>query len=232
MKINNLRIFINGNEIIKNISCTLPKGTITCCIGKSGAGKTTFLKSIARLIKPFAGTIEIDNNVIKLYASNLYAQKIGFVFQDFNLFPHMTVLQNCIDPLLIQGVSTEQAINRATDILTELGLAEKKDAHPSELSGGQKQRTAIARALCLQPAILVLDEPTSSLDPENSEILKNILQKYACEGLTVLLSTQDMNFARIVSDRILFMQQGEIVEVCEQAAECTGCGLIKTYIRT
>lgn len=231
IEIKNLCVTLSKQEIIKDISRTLPSGQIICCIGKSGAGKTTLLRTIAGLIKPSSGSIEIEGASIQTLDTRTRAQKVGFVFQDFNLFAHMNVLQNCIDPLLIQRVSREQAIKEALKILTQLGMAEKLNSFPHELSGGQQQRVAVARALCLQPAVLVMDEPTASLDPENSMILADILRALCATGLTVILSTQDMHFARTISDRILFMQNGTILEECEQVADCTDCRHIRSFLQ-
>jgi ABC-type polar amino acid transport system ATPase subunit len=232
MDIKNLRITLDSIEILKGISCTFKQGAITSCIGRSGAGKTTLLKTLAGLIKPSSGSIEIDNSSIENMTPMQRAQKIGFVFQDFNLFAHMNVLQNCIDPLLIQGITPKEATERACKILAQLGIAEKADAYPRELSGGQQQRVAIARALCLQPNVLIMDEPTASLDPENSSILVNLLRNLSREGLTIILSTQDMSFAQAVSDSILFMQSGEIVEQCEKPTICKECVSITFFLQT
>jgi polar amino acid transport system ATP-binding protein len=230
LKITNLSVSIGVQEVLKNISCTLLSGRITLFIGKSGAGKTTLLRSLAGLIKPTSGAIQVNEIAIETLNAQTRAQTIGFVFQDFNLFSHMTVLQNCIDPLLIQGIAQADAIKRATEILAQLGMTNKINAFPKELSGGQQQRVAIARALCLSPSVLLLDEPTASLDPENSTILGEILRKLAQEGLTIMLSTQDMNFARAIGERIIFMEDGKIVEECDQAAGCSDCLKIKSFI--
>lgn len=230
LKITNLSVSVGAQKVLKNISCTLLSGRITLFIGKSGAGKTTLLRSLAGLIKPTSGAIQFNEIAIETLNAQTRAQTIGFVFQDFNLFAHMTVLQNCIDPLLIQGVNRSDAVKRATKILEQLGMTEKINAYPKELSGGQQQRVAIARALCLQPTVLLLDEPTASLDPENSTILGEILHKLAQKGLTVMLSTQDMNFARAIGERIIFMEDGNIIENCDQAADCIDCLKIKLFI--
>lgn len=231
LKITNLSVSVGAQDILKNISLAIPSACITLLIGKSGAGKTTLLRACAGLTQPTSGCIKIGDKQLSSLDPRARAQKVGFVFQDFNLFAHMNVLQNCIDPLLIQGVTYSDAVYRATEILAELGMAGKKDSYPQQLSGGQQQRVAIARALCLQPLALLLDEPTASLDPENSKILIDILRKLAQEGLTIMLSTQDMNFARAISKRIIFMEDGKIVEECDQAAGCSDCLKIQNFIK-
>ena len=231
LKTTNLSVFIGTQDILKNISVAIPSGCITLLIGKSGAGKTTLLRTLAGLIKPASGAVTIAGISAEKINTQSRAQKIGFVFQDFNLFAHMTVLQNCIDPLLLQGVNRSDAVKRATEILTQLGMNEKSNAYPKNLSGGQQQRAAIARALCLQPAVLLLDEPTASLDPENSGILTDILRKLTQKGLTVIVSTQDMNFARTINERIILMQNGEIAQDCNRPSECFGCLQIKNFIK-
>lgn len=230
LKISNLSVTVSAQEILKNISCSFPSGSITLFIGKSGAGKTTLLRTLAGLIKPTSGTIEIENQPIANLNAQTRAQKIGFVFQDFNLFAHMNVLQNCIDPLLMQGISLAHATQRATEILAQLGMTEKIIAYPKELSGGQQQRVAIARALCLQPLVLLLDEPTASLDPENTGILIDILRNLTHNGLTVALSTQDMSFARAIGQHIIFMQNGEIIEECSNPAPQAECANINAFL--
>jgi polar amino acid transport system ATP-binding protein len=214
--IDNLTIQLQNKMILSNISCTLSVGHITAFIGLSGAGKTTLLKSIAGLIKISDGSIFVEDQVdLTTLSSVQRAQKIGYVFQDFNLFLHLTVVQNCIDPLLVAEMSYDDAVARARDVLEQLQMLNFMDVYPSQLSGGQQQRVAIARALCLQPQILLLDEPTASLDPVNTDILVNILKKLAAEGLIIAVSSQDMSFVSKIFDRVYFMQAGAIVEFCD-----------------
>lgn len=234
-------VTINNQEILNDVYCTLPQGRITTFIGKSGAGKTTVLRACADLIKPTSGNIEIDGISLAecnaplcdapRRAQRCAAQKIGFVFQDFNLFAHMTVLQNCIDPLLIQGITRTQAEERTIELLRRLEIADKRDQYPCALSGGQQQRVAIARALCLQPSVLLLDEPTASLDPINTEILAQILQQLAQQGLTVACSTQDMQFAKNIRDHVYYMEQGRIIEEYDNAAPQNECPNINAFLK-
>lgn len=159
------------------------------------------------------------------------AEVVGYVFQDFNLFPHFTVLENCTDPLDVHGVPQAQARERAMAVLHELGIANLASKYPSELSGGQQQRVAIVRALCLKPDILLLDEPTASLDPENTEILVSICQKFARQGLTIGLSSQDMHFARKVFDRAYYIDNGVVKEFCANRESLGACPLINQFLK-
>lgn len=215
--VKNLVVKLNQQEILKSVSCELLKGRITTFVGRSGAGKTTLLKAITGLAPIISGEI------IKF-------GRVGYVFQDFNLFPHFTVLQNCIDPLIVHGVNPIDAQVRAQDILNQLEMSAFLGQYPAQLSGGQKQRVAIARALCLQPQILLLDEPTASLDPVNTDILVNILKKLAAQGLTVGLSSQDMSFVCKIFDQVYFMQSGEILESCDGFDQIKNCPLINQFI--
>ncbi len=202
----------NKQSILKGITFDAPKGCITTFIGKSGAGKTTLLQSIAQLNANVEGEIILDNKVINSLDPKEQSCTIGFVFQEFNLFPMMTVLQNCIDPLLIRGIAKKDAEQKALKCLTTLGMDQYKDRYPWQLSGGQQQRVAIARALCLEPQVLMFDEPTSSLDPENTELLITILKKLCKNGITILLSSQDMPFVQKIADNIYVIDEGLIVE--------------------
>ena len=232
LNISQLSVIINNTTILNDVSCTLLPGRITLFIGKSGAGKTTLLRTLAGIVYPTTGSVTMNALSINAYNAQQRAQNIGFVFQQFNLFMHMTVLQNCIDPLLIQGISKADAIDRALRILTQLNIAEKISVYPGELSGGQQQRVAIARALCLQPSVLLLDEPTASLDPENSLQLAHILREFANKGLTVAVSTQDLFFAKNIRDHVVYMQEGAVVEQCKQTSDCDDCPHISTFFAT
>lgn len=205
LKINNLTVTIGNKTLLKDISTHIKPGILTACIGKSGAGKTTLLQTIAGLIKPKDGTIFCANKKI------INSKTIGFVFQQFNLFSHMTALDNCIDPLVVNGTPYNHAYKQTVAMLKRLGLEGKELCYPDELSGGQQQRVALARALCLQPSILLLDEPTASLDPENRACLITILEDLARQGLTVIFSTQDMELARRAKE-ILFLAEGKLIE--------------------
>ncbi len=201
----------DNKPIVKNCSFELSPGRITAFIGKSGAGKTTLLKCIAQLIS-YSGTITDNEKLISEYNSAQRCKRIGFVFQEFNLFNNLSVIQNCIDPLLVQAIPQQDARIIALEKLALVDMLEYCDRSVAQLSGGQKQRVALARALCLNPEVLLLDEPTSSLDPENSTLLARYLVRLQSEGLTIAYSSQDMEFVRSTLDRIYFVDKGNIVE--------------------
>ncbi|MGE0010199.1 MAG: amino acid ABC transporter ATP-binding protein [Candidatus Babeliales bacterium] len=227
---NNITLLINNQTILSEASCALEPGRITACIGKSGAGKTTLLKALAGLITTTRGSITINNKQLSSLSAKERSQQIGFVFQDFNLFPHLTALQNCSDPLFVQGVATPEAEKRAHDTLQQLGMQEYAQKYPQELSGGQQQRVAIARALCLNPRVLLLDEPTASLDPENTTILVSILQNLATQGIAIGLSSQDTSFIRQVIDRVYYLERGKITEYCASKETLNICSKITQFI--
>jgi ABC-type polar amino acid transport system ATPase subunit len=228
--VNNVTVRPGEQIILSDVSLSFVPGTITTIIGDSGAGKTTLLKSVVGLVPITAGTIMINGKSLQEFLPQQRAKEIGCVFQDFNLFPHMTVLENCIDPLRVHGIAYHDARTRALTVLKELGMATYQDRYPSQLSGGQQQRVAIARALCLNPRVLLLDEPTASLDPVNTDLLTGILKTLAQRGLTIVVSSQDMDFVRKIIDRAYFMQSGRIVESCENAAQRDQCPTIKKWI--
>jgi len=213
--INTLSVAIKEQILLKSVSCTLVPGRITSFVGPSGAGKTTLLRAIVGLVPLQSGTILLNNKSVATMSNYERAQNIGYVFQDFNLFPCMTVLENCCDALLIHAVPLEEAKSRASVLLEKMGMHKYRDKYPSELSGGQKQRVAIARMLALRPSVILLDEPTASLDPANTDILVEILTQCVQEGLTVGLSTQDMSFAKKIIDRVYYLENGEIQEFCD-----------------
>jgi polar amino acid transport system ATP-binding protein len=203
--------------VLNKVSFRLEKGRITSFIGPSGAGKTSLLKCIANLHTHYAGDINFYGKDTKKLQPIARAGHIGFVLQQFALFPHLTVLQNCTHPLIvIKKMSLEEAEFQAWIILQSLKMTEYQDAYPLKLSGGQQQRAAIARALVLEPEVLLLDEPTSALDPDSKAFLEAILQELIQKGLTVGLSSHDMPFIRRIMDRIYFMEQGSIVEEYDQ----------------
>lgn len=228
--VNNLIVRLQGKDLLNSVSCTLVPGRITLFIGKSGAGKTTLLKSLVGLISKAEGVVIINDKQLTALSCKQRSEEIGYVFQDFNLFPHLSVLQNCIDPLVVHGVSYDQARKRAYEILEQLEMNSFIDNFPSQLSGGQQQRVVIARALCLNPRILLLDEPTASLDPLNTDILVRILKRLVQQGLTIGLSSQDMSFVRKVFDRVYYMQDGQIVEYCEGLEKLDECEKISCFI--
>lgn len=228
--VNNISVQINRQTILNSLSCTLIPGRITIFIGKSGAGKTTVLKALVGLLLPTKGQILINNKQLTALTNQQRAKEIGYVFQNFNLFPHMTVLQNCMDPLLVQGISPSQAKQQTMEILEQLAIQDLTHNYPAQLSGGQQQRVAIARALCLKPKVLLLDEPTASLDPINTDVLVSIIKKLAAQGLTVALSSQDMEFVRKIFDRVYYVENGTIIEFCESRNELDKCSIINKFV--
>lgn len=202
-------------KAVDDVSLTLKKGEIVCLIGPSGSGKSTVLRCIDHLEKPEAGSIYIDGELLKEGAPQ-YTKlrgKMGFVFQHFNLFPNMTVLENLtLAPLKVMGMTEEEANAVAIKYLQKVGLEDKKDTYPNKLSGGQKQRVAIARSLCLNPEVMLFDEPTSALDPEMVIEVLEVMQDLAKQGMTMMVVTHEMGFARTVADRVIFLENGKIVE--------------------
>ena len=217
LKIINLEKDFGENKVLKKISTEVTKGEVVVIIGPSGSGKSTFLRCLNYLEEPSAGEIYFHDSRVgfskKEKELDLQRSKIGMVFQSFNLFPHLTVLENLtIAPINVQQVTNEEAQARARDYLTKVGLLEKINAYPRELSGGEQQRVAIARALCMQPEVMLFDEATSALDPELvGEVLK-VMKDLALSGMTMLVVTHEMGFAREVADRVIFMDKGVIVE--------------------
>ncbi len=202
-------------DVLKGIDTSVAKGEVVCVIGPSGSGKSTFLRCLNLLEVPTAGHIWIEGIDIADRATdiNQIRQEVGMVFQRFNLFPHMTVLDNImLAPRQVRKDGEQQAITRARALLAKVGLAEKADAFPNQLSGGQQQRVAIARALAMQPRIMLFDEPTSALDPEMIKEVLDVMQNLAEEGMTMVVVTHEMGFARQVADRVLFMDAGQIIE--------------------
>lgn len=202
-------------SVLKNISTEIRKGEVVVIIGPSGSGKSTFLRSLNLLEEPTKGVILFEGRDItdRREDVNLYRQKIGMVFQHFNLFPHMTILKNMtLAPVKLLKMPEEEAKKMAMDYLKRVGLEEKADAYPNQLSGGQKQRIAIVRALCMQPDVLLFDEPTSALDPEMVGEVLEVMKQLARDGMTMIVVTHEMGFAREVADRVIFMDGGYIVE--------------------
>ncbi|MEM9447317.1 MAG: amino acid ABC transporter ATP-binding protein [Cyanobacteria bacterium P01_E01_bin.6] len=202
-------------KVLKEISADIGRGEVVAMIGPSGSGKSTFLRCINLLETPTSGRITIDGTDITDPKTDVMAirQNVGMVFQHFNLFPHMTVLGNIMyAPVKVKGVSKPQAKAKAMDLLGKVGLLEKADVYPSKLSGGQKQRVAIARALSMEPNIMLFDEPTSALDPEMVKEVLAVMKDLAGTGMTMAIVTHEMGFAREVANRILFLDQGRLVE--------------------
>ena len=203
------------NHVLKGIDEHIKKGEVVVVIGPSGSGKSTFLRCLNLLEEPTSGNIIFEGNDItsKKIDINKIREKMGMVFQQFNLFPHKTVLENLtIAPLKVKKISKEQAEKKALELLERVGLTNKAKAYPSSLSGGQKQRIAIARALAMEPDVMLFDEPTSALDPEMVGEVLSVMKDLAKEGMTMVVVTHEMGFAREVGDRILFMDEGNIVE--------------------
>lgn len=215
IRVNNLHKSFEKNEVLKGINEHIEKGEVVVVIGPSGSGKSTFLRCLNLLEVPTSGEIIFEGKNItdKKVDINKIREKMGMVFQQFNLFPHKTVLDNLtIAPIKVKGVSKADAEKKAKELLDRVGLLNKADAYPSSLSGGQKQRIAIARALAMDPDVMLFDEPTSALDPEMVGEVLNVMKELAKEGMTMLVVTHEMGFAREVGDRILFMDKGNIME--------------------
>ena len=225
IKTENICKFFGSVEVLKNVSLTVEPGEVVVIIGPSGAGKSTYLRSLNHLEKPTSGKIWIDDkliedrvnghNQIKLPHKERAAilLEMGMVFQRFNLFPHKTALQNVmLAPMNVKGVPEKEAKEKAVKLLNQVGLGDKLDSYPAKLSGGQQQRVAIARALAMEPKMMLFDEPTSALDPELVGDVLNVMKELAEEGMTMLVVTHEMGFAREVADRVVFMYDGAILE--------------------
>ncbi len=202
-------------EVLKGINTEIHKGEVVCVIGASGSGKSTFLRCLNLLEKPTAGSIFFDGVDLmdKSIDLNLHRQKMGMVFQQFNLFPHLTILKNLtIAPIMLRKISAEDAEKKAMELLDKVGLADRANDYPDRLSGGQKQRVAIVRALCMEPDVMLFDEPTSALDPEMVGEVLELITRLANTGMTMVIVTHEMGFAREVADRVIFMDEGVIKE--------------------
>ena len=213
--VSNLHKYFDQNEVLTGIDATIYEGEVVCVIGPSGSGKSTFLRCLNQLEKVTSGTIVIDGYDItaKKVNINKVRENIGMVFQQFNLFQNMTVIKNIMmAPVSLKKMTKDEAYNKAMELLERVGLADKADSFPGELSGGQQQRVAIARALAMNPDIMLFDEPTSALDPEMVGEVLDVMKELAAEGMTMIVVTHEMGFAREVSDRVLFMADGVICE--------------------
>ena len=202
-------------EVLKDISTEIHKGEVVFIIGPSGSGKSTFLRCLNKLESVTAGSVVVNGTDItaKKVDINKVRENIGMVFQHFNLFNNMNIIDNLmLAPNMLKKTSKEEARKRAEEMLSKVGLLEKADSYPSQLSGGQKQRVAIARALCMQPDIMLFDEPTSALDTEMVGEVLQVMKDLAAEGMTMVIVTHEMGFAREVGDRVIFMDGGYIVE--------------------
>jgi len=215
IKVVNLHKSFGNLEVLKGIDSEIRKGEVVCVIGPSGSGKSTFLRCLNLLEVPTKGEVYIDGISLTEHKKdiNKLRQKVGMVFQQFNLFPHMTVLQNItLAPIKLKKLPEKEAVEKARGLLRKVGLLDKENAYPNQLSGGQKQRVAIARALAMDPEVMLFDEPTSALDPEMVGEVLNVMKQLALEGMTMVVVTHEMGFAREVGDRILFMDEGIIAE--------------------
>ena len=215
IKVVNLQKSFKGTEVLKGMNVEINKGDVVCVIGPSGAGKSTFLRCLNMLEKPTGGHIifEGDDLMDRRVNLDVHRQKMGMVFQQFNLFPHMTVLENMTcAPVMLKKKTKEEAEKKAMELLERIGLADRAGSYPRQLSGGQKQRVAIVRALCMEPDVMLFDEPTSALDPEMVGEVLDVMKKLAAEGMTMVVVTHEMGFAREVSNRVLFLADGIIME--------------------
>ena len=213
------------NKVLRGISLEVDPGEVLCIVGPSGSGKSTFLRCINHLERVDGGRLSVDGQLVgyrqkgdKLYELKLkeaafQRQEIGMVFQRFNLFPHLTAVENItLAPIRVKGLSKAQATARAMELLERVGLGDKGDAYPAHLSGGQQQRVAIARALAMDPKLMLFDEPTSALDPELVGEVLDVMKELAKSGMTMIVVTHEMGFAREVADTLVFMDEGVVVE--------------------
>ncbi|WP_368993774.1 amino acid ABC transporter ATP-binding protein [Caldifermentibacillus hisashii] len=218
IKVEQITKVFGKNPVLKNISTTIHQGEVVAIIGPSGSGKSTFLRCLNLLEKPTEGKIYIkDQEITNPKVNILEVRKhIGMVFQQFNLFPHMTVLENVTyAPQKVKKLAKGEVEKNAKDLLAKVGLSDKVDSYPSQLSGGQKQRVAIARALAMEPEIMLFDEPTSALDPEMVKEVLDVIKELAETGMTMVIVTHEMNFAKEVADRVIFIDDGVILEDAE-----------------
>ena len=224
----------NGLHAVKGVDLTVEDGEVLCIIGPSGSGKSTLLRCLNMLETPDSGEVKVDG--VRVTTENLAQMRarMAMVFQNFNLFSHLSVLDNItIAPVHVKGIAKDKAAAKAMELLKLVGLADKADAYPRSLSGGQKQRVAIARALAMDPEIILFDEPTSALDPEMVGEVLDVMKKLAEEGMTMLVVTHEMGFAREVADDVIFMADGQIVEsgTAEQIFENPVCERTRDFLR-
>ena len=237
IKVTDLKKHYNGGEVkaLDGVNCEINKGEVVVIIGPSGSGKSTFLRSLNLLEIPSNGEIIFNGTDITAPKTNInkHRQKMGMVFQHFNLFPNMTVLKNMTSaPVTILKKSKEEADKKALELLDRVGLKDRADAYPSQLSGGQKQRVAIVRALCMEPDVMLFDEPTSALDPEMVGEVLDVMKELAAEGMTMVVVTHEMGFAREVATRVIFMDEGIIQEdgTSEEIFDNPKCERLKSFL--
>ena len=216
IKLNHISKSFGTVDAVKDVSLEIKQGEIVCLIGPSGSGKSTVLRCIDGLEIPDSGTVEIFGEVIDFNNEASIKQarsRMGFVFQHFNLFPHMSVLDNLtLSPIQVLGMDKESAEKQAVALLKRVGLEDKKDAYPKQLSGGQKQRVAIARSLAMNPEMMLFDEPTSALDPEMVVEVLEVMKELAKDGMTMAVVTHEMGFAKEIANRVIFLEDGQIIE--------------------
>ena len=215
IKVRGLKKDFDKKAVLKGIDIDIYKGDVVCVIGASGSGKSTFLRCLNLLETPTDGSIYFDGEDLthEKVDLNLHRQKMGMVFQQFNLFPHLTVMKNLtLAPMMLKNVSKEEAEEKAMALLARVGLADRANDYPNQLSGGQKQRIAIVRALCMEPSVMLFDEPTSALDPEMVGEVLDVMKELAHAGMTMVVVTHEMNFAREVANRVIFLDDGVIAE--------------------
>ena len=235
IRVRGLKKDFNDVSVLKGIDIDIHKGDVVCVIGASGSGKSTFLRCLNLLEQPTGGSIyfegaDLTDEKVDL---NLHRQKMGMVFQQFNLFPHMSILENLTcAPVLLKKATPEQAKAKAMELLARVGLADRADSYPNQISGGQKQRVAIVRALCMEPDVMLFDEPTSALDPEMVGEVLDVMKELAKEGMTMVVVTHEMGFAREVSNRVIFLDDGVIAEegTPQQIFENPQCERLQSFL--
>ena len=235
IRVENLSKSFQGLSVLKDVNVTINKGDVVCVIGPSGSGKSTFLRCLNMLEKPNSGKIIFDSVDLADPKTNLnlHRQKMGMVFQQFNLFPNMTVLENLTcAPMMLKKVPKAEAEAKAMELLSRVDLADRANTYPNKLSGGQKQRVAIVRALCMDPDVMLFDEPTSALDPEMVGEVLDVMKSLARKGMTMVVVTHEMAFAREVSNRVLFLDGGVIAEegTPEEIFGNPQCDRLKTFL--
>ena len=235
IEVKNLQKSFGKLDVLKGIDTVINKGDVVCVIGPSGSGKSTFLRCLNLLEMPTGGQIIFEGNDLtdKKCDLNLHRQKMGMVFQQFHLFPHMNILENLTTaPVMLKKLTKEEATSKALNLLKRIGLEDKAFTYPDQLSGGQKQRVAIVRALCMEPAVMLFDEPTSALDPEMVGEVLDVMKELAHMGMTMVVVTHEMGFAREVSNRVMFMDEGIIMEegTPEQIFDNPQCERLKTFL--
>ena len=235
ISVSELRKSFDNVEVLKGIDIEINKGDVVCVIGASGSGKSTFLRCLNLLENPTGGSIYFEGVDLmdKKVDLNLHRQKMGMVFQQFNLFPHLTILKNLtLAPTMLKGIPKEDAEAKAMKLLERVGLADRAGDYPNMLSGGQKQRVAIVRALCMEPDVMLFDEPTSALDPEMVGEVLDVMKELASEGMTMIVVTHEMGFAREVANRVIFLDEGVIAEEAPPAElfEAPKCERLKSFL--